>query len=166
MKKSHDLSILCYIGLVVLFILPLLPPMLRLFGKDLYVQKEEKKRDEVTILTCDKQDENINATFLNGDPQVIEYRIKGDYSVAVSDELENIKEELGDESEKEEVSFIELIRPFATVDYKEENNETSFKVKVSDLKELEEYDSIFNTFDNQQKYFLDQKFSCQKTNYS
>ena len=166
MKKNHDFSILCYIGLVILFILLLLPPMLRLFGKDLYVQKEEKKRDEVIILTCDKQDENINATFLNGDPQIIEYRIKGDYSVVVSDEIENIKEELGDESEKKEVSFIELIRPFAKIDYKEENNETSFKVKVSDLKELEEYNSIFNTFDNQQKYFLDQKFSCQKTNYS
>ncbi len=167
MKKSRDLSILCYISLVILFILLLLPPMLRLFGKDLYVQKEEKKKDEVIILTCDKQDENINSTFLNGEPQVIEYHIKGDHSVAVNDV--KLKDETDDSqqlADEIEVNiFIELIRPFAKIEYREDINETSLKVKVSDLKELEEYDSVFSTFDNQQKYLLDQFFTCQKTNY-
>lgn len=183
MKKNYDLSILCYIGLVFLFILLLLPPMLRLFGKDLYVKKEEeKKKDEVVILTCDKQDENINSTFLNGNPQVLEYRIKGDHSVSVSDEKAIQDNELGDENdakedktvvkeenETEEVditSFIELIRPLAKIEYNSDSNVTLFKVKVTDLRELSVYNKIFNSIENQQGYFVNQEFSCQKTNYS
>ena len=90
MKKKRDFTFLSYICLVFLIILLLLPPILRLFGKNLY-NKEVKKKDEIVILTCNKKDEGISSTFLNGEPQNLEYRINGDKSVSVSEEKEDIE---------------------------------------------------------------------------
>ena len=115
--KIKESRLLCYVGLIFLIVLLLLPPGLRIFGKDLY-KKEEKKKDEVIVLSCTKKDESISSTFLNGEPQNIDYRIKGDYSVNIdseSTEEDTVKNEL-----------LGYIKPYAQSEYDTNENQTIF----------------------------------------
>ena len=164
MKKSRDYSVLCYIGLVILVILLLLPLFLKTFGKNFYEKKEEKKKDEVIILSCTKDAESINSTFLNNEPQNISYRIKGDYSVSTNDDSKKLGDENTD-SVKDTISFMEIIKPYAKITYDDKIGITSFSIQVSDLAKTSDYNSIFNSLDNQQKYFVSQKFNCEKKTY-
>ena len=149
-KNKKDHRILCYIGLVILIILLLLPFLLRIFGKNLY-QKQETKKDEVIVLSCNKQNEMISSTFLNNEPQNIEYRIKGDYSS---------KDETDIETDK--VNLMDIIRPHAKIEYQKDDDTTIFKVNVSDLKEVKNYAQIFASIENQTTYYTSQTFSCEK----
>ena len=72
--KKKQTKIICYISLVFLIVLLFLPPLLRTFVQE----KPEKKKDEVVVINCNKTDESINSTFLNGKPQNILYSVKGD----------------------------------------------------------------------------------------
>jgi len=76
-RKKKNTRIICYVSLVVLVILLLLPPALRLFTTSTETHKVEEK--EGIVLSCEKANESINSTFLNGEPQSILYKIKGNY---------------------------------------------------------------------------------------
>ncbi len=88
-RKKKQNKILCYFGLVILIFLLFLPPALRLF----VAEKKELKKDINEILTCDKADESISATFLNDKPQSVLYKMKGDHTVT---ETSNPDEETDD----------------------------------------------------------------------
>lgn len=153
-KKKKDNRPLCYVCLVFLILLLLLPPALRIFGKNLYV-KEERKKDEVIVLICNRKNEAISSTFFNGTPQNINYSIVGDYSVKVDEKDETTSEN----------SLMDIIRPFSQIEYNRNENKTIFKVKVSDLKEIRDYVVLFSTLENQQNYYNSQAFYCDKTVY-
>lgn len=63
-------KILCYVALVVLVILIILPPALRLFVKD---DVSDTTKDVVVLLTCNKGDEEINMSYKNGTLMNIKY---------------------------------------------------------------------------------------------
>lgn len=157
MKKTKgDNRILCYIGLTILIILLLLPPMLRLFGKNLYI-KEQVKKDELIILRCNKQNESISSTFLNKEPQYIDYIIKGDYSVKVEEENNDVVEV----EETNKNTFMDIIKPYAKINYDNTTDKTTFKVHVDDLKQYRDYIILFSNIENQQNYYVSQAFYCE-----
>ena len=162
MKKNHNYSFLCYFGLIILTFLLFLPPALRIFGKDLYV-KEEKKKDEIIILNCKKENESINSTFLNGEPKNLEYLIKGNYTVTTNEEEESETSEK--DKEDNQNTLLVYIKPYSQVKYDEEKDITSYNVKTIDLKQINNYPETFSTVDNQQNYFTKLNFSCTRANY-
>ena len=160
-KNKGDNRLLCYIGLVILIILLLLPPALRLFGKNLYV-KEPVKKDEILILSCNKQNESINATFLNKEPQYIDYIIKGDYSVNTNEENETIEQT----ETTNETPIMTIFKPYAKINYDSKEGKTTFKVAANDLKQYRDYVILFSTLENQQNYYVSQAFYCATVTYS
>ena len=75
-KQKKKTRIICYISLVILIILLLLPVSLRIFAKD-HVTDDDKpvSRSEVIVLNCNKADETINSTFSGNQPHNILYKV-------------------------------------------------------------------------------------------
>lgn len=63
-------KILCYVAIVLLLILIILPPMLRIFVKE---EAYEPPKDVVSLLNCNKDDESISMPYLNGGLVSIKY---------------------------------------------------------------------------------------------
>ena len=63
-------KILCYVALVVLIILIILPPALRIFVKD---DNVDTPKDVVELLTCTRGEEEINMPYKNGGLTSIKY---------------------------------------------------------------------------------------------
>ena len=143
MKKKKNNNYLYYILLAVLIILLFLPLGLKLFGKNLYVKKNIKTVT-VTQLLCTKHNETITSTFLNGEPKNSNYEIYGNY----------VEEDVFDDD------LIKYYRQFGNPNYDDEGKKTLFKVKVDDLKELDEYTALFSEVGKQKTYFLSKGFSC------
>ena len=72
-KKKKRTKIACYIGLVVLAIMIAVPPLLRKYVPD--TSDENKK--ELLVINCNKANESLNSSFVNGKPQNILYSVKG-----------------------------------------------------------------------------------------
>lgn len=171
-KKKGNKVFWCYFGLVILILLLILPIGLRLFGKDLY-EKEIKSKDVVEVLNCNKDNATIDSTFLNGVPQNLSLRIKGDYSVkeeaddstASKEETSDAKKDTVDDKVDGEEGLIKYIREYSIVEYSVQDDVTSFKTNMTDLKQLNEYIALFNNLENQQKYYVSQAFYCTVTTY-
>lgn len=65
-------KILCYVALVVLIVLIILPPALRIFVKD--DGSDDKPRDVMELLNCKRGEEEINMPYKNGGLTSIKYR--------------------------------------------------------------------------------------------
>lgn len=68
-------TIICYICLAFLVILLFLPVALRAFIKE----KDPAQQKIIEILNCNKTDESVSSTFLNGEPRNIHYQIFGNH---------------------------------------------------------------------------------------
>jgi len=62
---------LCYVALVVLIVLIILPPALRIFVKD--DNGDDNPRDVVVLLMCTRGEESINMPYKNGGLMSIKY---------------------------------------------------------------------------------------------
>ncbi len=86
-KKKKNIRTTCYVSLVILVILLLLPVFLRKFVSD--EEEEPVVKDVGVVISCNKLDESISSTFLNGLPQNLLYQIKGDYTtISTPDEID------------------------------------------------------------------------------
>ena len=166
-KKGNKLF-LCYFGLVILIILLLLPICLRLFGKNLYEKKENSDEEIIEVLNCNKDNSTINSTFLNGTPQNLLLKIKGDQTT-IKETNKSDTSLTTDDSTNDTVSrendLVKYIRNYSMINYSKEDDTTSFKVNMTDLKQIDEYIVLFNNLENQQKYFTSQAFSCTVVKY-
>ena len=159
-KKTSNNHWLCYVGLVILITLLLAPPLLRWFGKDLFVE-EEIKRDELIILNCNKQNETVRSTFLNGIPKNIEYSITGNHSVSVDDTTSDNTQTSTDNKN----NFMKIIKPYSKIEYNSDDNITIFRAETSAIRENINYVTLFASVENQQEYFDSQAFYCDKVIY-
>ena len=75
-KNIKRNKIICYISLFFLVVLLFLPKALRIFVKE----KDPSEEKIVELLNCNKTDESVSSTFLNGEPQIIHYQIFGDHT--------------------------------------------------------------------------------------
>lgn len=65
-------KMLCYVALIVLIVLIILPPALRIFVKEEVL--DDVPRDVVELLNCTRDDEEINMPYKNGMLTSIKYR--------------------------------------------------------------------------------------------
>ena len=173
---------ICYISLFFLVILLFLPKALRLFVADVEIIQEKI----IEVLTCNKNNENISSTFLNGVPQNLQYKIAGDYTVTTNpDELnpmiypddvdstlypdENVvtqNEQVISPNPSVSNELIDVIRSYSTLDYKIDENVTTIRTEMSNLKNLAFYTNNLSTIDLQNSYFSSVGFTCNKSKLS
>ncbi len=156
-------NVLLYLALFILVILLLLPPGLRLFGKDLYNEpKFVKPKDILEILSCTKINESISSTFMNGKPLNIKYEINGNFvPEETNDEKENqdINPDEVDNEEKNQI--IEGLKKYADIKYDEAKNSTKFQIGLDSFDTVPEEMQIFNKSINEMNaYYSELSFSC------
>ena len=188
--KNKKIKIaLSYVGLVFLVILIALPPIFRA------TFEEEKKSTEsvVTTLECIKDGETVRSTFLNQKPQVLIYKISGNYLEKTSADrydIDILKPEeyeydnvVGDEETttketdnsnpttqteiiEEPNEVLEKIRPIGTSIYDDATNITEFRIAMENIEGSDDYKLIFSSVENQETYFKNHNFTCNKTTES
>ena len=158
-KKKKDYSNLCYFSLVMLGIFLLIPPVFRWVGKDWY-KKEEKKSEVIEILVCTKDRDSIRSSFLGGEPQNLDYKFKGEYTLNKTDDNITDKSSVKDNKNN---AFIDFIASYAKITYLADEGVTRFKVSMDSLKQSEKYMEFFNTIANQKSYFNSLSFYCEVT---
>ena len=180
-KNRKGKIALSYITLIILVVLLFLPLIFRIT----FVEKVERDEQIVTTLSCVKENESITGTFLNDEPQVVIYNIKGDYQIKTAEEIsenddENVKNDesnnisLGDtlldnnpastntKSTNVDNELFEKLRELAEPTYNENEDMTTLRINVKDIIQTKDYESIFNNLNNQEKYYTIQGFTCNK----
>lgn len=147
-------KVFCYIGLFFLFILLIIPPVFRLVFKE---KEVVIKKDIITTMRCDKENESVASTFLNDEPQVIQYSIVGDYSIKSESETTGKTENVLPPSE-----IITKFAEFGTIVYDEEKNMSTLRVVVSKAMGSADYELLLRNQPTQKDYFESQGFSCIK----
>lgn len=162
-------NILLSLALFALVILLLLPPLLRLFGKNLYADKKNNNiQDEYEMLKCSKINETISVSFVNGKTYNIKYEISGNHAVdeSINEEVIDSKE-LPDETENLEEekipvnSLIEDFKDYAEIKYKEDTNLTEFIISMNKFDTTpEKLSNHAKTIDEVKNYYSELSFSC------
>ena len=152
-------NILLYFTLFLLIILLLLPPGLRLFGKNLYTTPIiPKNKDVLEILNCTKINETISTSFLNGKAYNIKYEISGNH---LSQDNENSLLNTEETDNVNKNTIVDDLNSYAEVKYIEEKNITEFRLAVNLLNNIP--DSLVNYTKSIQEvsnYYTDLSFSC------
>ena len=167
-NKNRKLKIVfCYIGLVVLVILLFLPVAFRAFIHE----KPVAKQKEIIVLSCQKLNESVSSTFLDGIPQNILYTIKGDLrdnptpdeSTLPEGETQTTTAAVESDDTSTDNQLMNKIKKYSEITYDEVKETTSFRLNVDIIKGTSDYETIFNTVDNQETYYKTQGFSCIRT---
>ena len=108
-------------------------------------------------MRCDKENESVASTFLNDEPQVIQYSIVGDYSIKSESETTGKTENVLPPSE-----IITKFAEFGTIVYDEEKNMSTLRVVVSKAMGSADYELLLRNQPTQKDYFESQGFSCIK----
>ena len=151
-RKKKTTHILCYFGLVVLVVLLFLPAVLKLVVKE----KPIKKEDIVIILTCQKGNEMIKATFQNNEPRNVLYTMPGN-SVKPNEEANN---------ENIETTANDILNKFlnySSIQYNDKDNTSYVQFSVNSTTGTADYISIFNSLTSQETYYVSQGFSCSRS---
>ncbi len=141
-------KVLLYLALVVLFILLWLPMVLRIFVKD--KEEEEKPKDVVQMLSCTKQNETVNMSYLNNKAYLLNYQIKGDFT---SD-----NEDLDMDITK---TLVPDLKKFATSNYNSTSNITTFSHNFEvNIPNQEDLINFSLGVQEERDYFSQLGFSC------
>ena len=154
-KKKTINKVLCYIGLVLLIVLLFLPPIFRLAFKE---KPEEKVKDVVLMLSCEKANESYKSTFKNGEPQSVLYKAVGNYEV--SDTEEQPVDTTTTETEVTTPQMVDKLKEYATFSYTENIDTSEFRVDIIKLANSLDYAKIFSSLENQESYLKSIGFSC------
>lgn len=149
------IKVLCYIGLVFLIILLIIPPVFRLVFKE---EKNDIKKNIVITMKCSKENENVASTFLNNEPQVIQYDVVGNY-VSVEGSSGETKN-TGNENLTSEL--LTRFSEYGPITYDEDKNISIIKFDVSGFKDSADYELLLRNQPAQEEYFKSQGFSCIK----
>lgn len=158
-------NVLLYFALVILVFLLLLPPGLRLFGRNLYSERNIKKQDNtLEILDCNKINESISTSFVNGKAYNIKYTISGNHvpEKEISDE-ENPDEGIVDINKN---NIIEDLKGYAESIYLEEKNITEFRVDLNMIDSIPlELQNYTKSIGEMSSFYGELSFSCTSQKY-
>lgn len=144
-----------WVLLILLIGFLLLPPALRIFGKDLYKKVEEEKKDVVTVLNCKKGEDSINTTYLNDKPYDFRYYVKGNHTIE-NENAENIDIESTFDN-----SIIYDIRNNSMINYNNDKDTTEFHIILSSVELTSDQLSNYTKLpEEQQKYYIAMGFYC------
>lgn len=157
-------KILCYVAIILLIVLIILPPALRILVKG--DNDEEVTKDVVELLACTKNDESINMPYKNGNLTMIKYSFKEEINPDTfdfnshnnDDENTDIQDEYGD------VNGIETIKSILEKNsntHKENiNGEISYKLEINDTNRLQVPETFKGTIDVMRNYYTNEGYSC------
>ena len=146
---------LLWVLLIILIGFLLLPPGLRLFGKDLYKEKEEEKKDVVTVLNCKKGEDSVNTTYFNDSPYDFRYVAKGNYTIE-NDSADNL-----DLENTFDNSIIYDIRNSSMVSYNSQSDTTEFHILLSSVElTSDKLSNYIRNPEKQKEYYTAMGFYC------
>ena len=152
-------NLLLYLALFFLIILLFIPPVFRLTMKDMY-KREEKPKDVYGMLYCEKNDENINESYLNYKPYGLKYNYKSDKEILINDGENN---ETGQISEN---SIVNDIYDYSNINFNSESNWYEYTVDLNNISEIpEKLVNYTRPIDEQMYYYGAIGFTCNKTEY-
>lgn len=147
-------NFLLYLSIFILLILLFLPWGLRTFAKDVY-KPVEKPKDVIETLSCNKLNESMNITYLNGKTYNIAYNITGNYELEQEDNQITSQEGLNPTKD---------LRPLAVIQYNQVSDVTLFKVDLSSYDNTLETLNLYTRVIDEEKNVLSQNgFSCTKS---
>lgn len=165
-------NILLYLALFLLVILLLLPPGLRMFGKNLFNEKKTPTiKNELEVLSCTKINESISTSFMNGKAYNIKYEISGNH-VNVNEEENVLPDESTENNLNSEIesqvphSIINDFNDYAQIKYIEEDNLTEYRIAVNLLDSIPEpLQNHTKSIDEVESYYRELLFSCTRQKY-
>lgn len=147
-------NFLLYLSIFILVILLFLPWGLRTFAKDVY-KTPEKPKDIIETLSCNKLNESMSITYLNGKTHNIAYNITGNYELETEENLQIQQEGLVPTKD---------LRNFAVIEYNQVADMTIFRVDLSSYDNtLEVLNSYTRGIDEENNVLAQNGFSCTKS---
>ena len=147
-------NFLLYLAIIILIVLLFLPKGLRLFAKDLY-KEAEKPKDVIESLSCNKLNESMNISYLNGKTYNLSYNITGNYEF----ETDNTETE-----STNQLNPTKDLRGVATIDYNQVADMTTFKIDLSSVENVQESLILYTMSIDEERDLLSQNgFSCTKS---
>lgn len=147
-------NFLLYLAMIILIVLLFLPKGLRLFAKDLY-KETEKPKDVIESLSCNKLNESMNISYLNGKTYNLSYNITGNYEF----ETDNTETE-----STNQLNPTKDLRGVATIDYNQVADMTTFKIDLSSVENVQESLILYTMSIDEERDLLSQNgFSCTKS---
>ena len=148
-------NILLYFAIFILLILLFLPWGLRTFAKDIY-KPIEKPKDVIESISCNKLNETMNISYLNGKTYNIFYNITGNYET----EIENNAEV----ETTNNLNPTKDLRSVSQVEYNQVADMTTFKVDLANNPSVSESISMYTRGIDEEINILSQNgFSCSKS---
>jgi len=160
-NDSGASKLLCYLGIFILLLFIILPPLFRVLLPLLDVIQEEKEKTIVMNLTCEKTED------------FVEYKLKttinSNYADSmITDSVFKYEIEIVDsimDSDAIEIEEYENLKKINNVDFEEEENSYILKFNYqkfdySDEQLLKEHRKIIN---DQMQYYSENNFECKTT---
>ena len=148
-------NILLYLAIFILLFLLCLPKALRLFGADLY-KKEEKTVDVVEAISCNKLNEAINISYMNGKTYNFFYDINGNY--LLGDTSNDVTSEI-----PSDLNIVDDLRTNAKIEYDDINDITKFSISFWEMDNIpENLLSYTKDIDSEMNWLSQYGFSCTK----
>lgn len=155
-NRGNDMkNFLMYILIIVLVFMLLLPPGLRMFGKNLYNEKNNQKKDnDVYVLRCTGLSETINTSYMNDKPYNFQYLVKGNYI-----DLDNQNNEI--------LNYIVVdIKNYSELSYNDEDDTTEYRIAFNEMENIPETLMTYSMkYDEQNAYYTEHGFNCTKISY-
>ena len=147
-------NFLLYLSIFILLVLLFLPWGLRTFAKDVY-KTPEKPKDVIETLSCNKLNESMNITYLNGKTYNIAYNITGNYELETEENLTSSQEGLNPTKD---------LRILATIEYNPDSDITIFRVDLSSYTDtIETLNPYTRGIDEEINVLAQNGFSCTKS---
>ena len=151
-------KILCYVAIVLLIILIILPPALRLFVKDDYI--EEVPKDVIELLMCTKEAESINMPYKNGLLTMIKYSFKEE----VNSDIVDFDGYINDDSNFGDVNEVETIKSvlenISSTQKENVNGDVTYKLELTDTNKSLVPESYRGTSDVMKTYYTNLGYTC------
>lgn len=148
-------KILCYVAIVLLIILIVLPPALRIFVKD--EGTAEIPKDVIELLTCTKNDESISMPYKNGVLTMIKYSFKEQTNSDIFS-FNGDTNNYGDVNETETIKSVLEKNPNTQ---KETNNgEVTYKLEMNESNSVQIADTYKGSSEVMKNYYTNLGYSC------
>ena len=110
-------KVLCYVAIVILLIIIILPPVFRAFISE-SIDENDKPKQEIVLLNCTRSDESINMPYLDGKLNKIKYTFNTPVDI-------NNDENQTDENDNEPMTIKKVLETISNTEKRDDTDGTT-----------------------------------------
>ena len=160
-------KLLCYVAIVILLVIIILPPVFRAFVPENFDESELPPKQEIVLLNCKRSDETINLPYLDGKLNKIKYTFNT--PILVDDENEPIDDD--NNSNENETNDNEINEPMTlkkvlenipnTVIRNDTDGTTTYSLDMNEIGVVDLVPAEYrDTSSNMKSYYTNLGYSC------